>query len=398
LGHLSVPTLGTVTFDESGKATCVTGAEPVTPAADLPPEPRLRELLRMLDRVSVDYTRPAAFNPREMITVVNTLRAMEKKHALGVLREYSRVQSTMGYDGGSAAIIVMRFLFSVPAGELHHTTYLPFEDYKSEAFPAWPAVVIEGVPLYLFPLGGWGLGGALPPVDKYLDWYAEHGTLIGAPLRPTDNPIAVWDAWQNGLRKLIEAADPSHAAAADNLIITQLLRLIDTVHARQFDEDEGFCNGREELWAQALITLKTSPCRWDEKSARYVRADDGSFIEPTQETQYARVIWELQLEGRRSRLVLHRVSHSAIHVGIEQTAKHAPVLPNMILRLFAADDVEREIGSLDVDGSFTSGSQSSSTHVNLPMGVKLRAHLIQDNDIILETGILDVDREVKRAH
>ena len=372
------------------------GADVVTPAAELPPESELRDLLRLVDRVRLEYTHPT-FNPRDMVAVVNTLRQLEKSKALGVLREYSRVQSAMSFDGGSAAIILMRFLFSVPDGEVHHTTYLPFQEDKSAAFPAFPAVVIEGVPMYLFPLGGWGLGGGLPGVDEYLNWYAKHGALIDQPLQPVDDPRDVWNGWEQGLRKTIHAADPAHAQEADDLVIVHLLRMIDTVHPREFDEDELWRAEEKRLWAQAAATLEATPCRWDVKAGLYVRAHDGSFIEPAQEKQYARVIWELPVEGRRARLVLQRISDDKVRVTVEQLVQDAPVIPSMTVRVFAQGNDDHELSSLDVEGDFTSGSSSTGSQFRLTKGTGLRAQLIHDKKVIAESDLLNVDREVQRA-
>lgn len=395
--HLSLPTLGTVLFNESGKTRWIKGAQSLALNANLPPEARLRELLQLIDRLHCDITAPR-YNPRDMVVVVNTLRELGKNQALSVLREYSRVQSVMQYEGGGAAIVVMRFLFSVADGEVHHTTYLPFEEYKSADYPAIPAVVFDGVPLYLFPLGGWGMGGGVPPADIYLDWYAQHGTIIEQPLRPVDAPRSIWDTWQQGLRPIIHAADEALAVAADDLIRLQLLKMIDTVHPRDFSESEWWGEKKTKLWSEAMAALEATPCRWDELAGRYVRAEDGSFIDPPGPVEYVRVLWKLPVEGRHVRLILHRKSDETVYMNLYQVVNNAPVIPNMTVAVRAATDDDGEITSFDLDGGFTSGSSARAHQLLVAKGTKLRAQLIHDNKVIAESNLLDVDRETQRAN
>ncbi|MBT8484440.1 MAG: hypothetical protein KJO43_02605, partial [Phycisphaerae bacterium] len=161
-GHLTLATLGTVTIGLDDRVIDVTGGSvhPLPPGPTFA-EPAVRSSLRDIHRLGregrYDPFRGRSFHPREMIVLVNELRDLGKSSALGLLREYARINSSHhGLDGGAHVIAILRFLFEPPQDMLHPKTYLPFEEHKSVAYPAIPAAVIDGAPLILFPLGGYG--------------------------------------------------------------------------------------------------------------------------------------------------------------------------------------------------------------------------------------------------
>ena len=394
-GHLTLPTLGSITFDDKSRAWSLQGAGVFMPSVDLPPEQELRDLLRLVHSASPDFTSPA-FNPREVVRVVNTLRGLGKNTALAVLSEFGRIQKdAFGEDNGLGAAILMRFLFAAPEGETHPTTYLPFEEYKSREYPAFPAVVIEGVPLYLFPLGGWGMGGGMPHLEEYTDWYRKNGELIAQPLRPQDDPRKVLESWTEGPYRDIGEQDANHAHAADELVRVQMLRIIDTVHPRQFDENELYRADAVELWRTAVATLRDHPVRWDEQKMRYVFATDGSSLELRPEVRYRRVIWELPIEGRSARLIVERQSERRVWITLEEVAKDSSVIEPALVHVYVVGDPVQEIVSLATNGSMTSGSSSSGHGVALKKGTLLRAVMIRNGEIIAEIDDINPDEEIQ---
>jgi len=343
----------------------------------------VRELQQLVDRITNSEMTARRFNPRDMVAVVNRLQSLDKHGAMRVLQHRSERNR----------IVIMRFLFDPRGGELHPTLYLPWDEYRTALNPSFPAVVIEGVPIYLFPLGGWGSGGAIPPVREYFDWYRQNGSLSQQPLRPADDPLAVWQAWVDSpLRQSIANADTRQLMNADQLVQEQLIRMVDTIHPREFDEDTLFREDVSQLWARAVATLETTETRWDEALNIYVRSDDGSYFEPVPEPQYKEVSWRVPVEGRFVHFRVHRLSEKYLRLSLEQVCNDAPSVGTIKVRVVDAENSESEIASIILSGSFVSGTSASTRGLPLAKGMSLRAIALLDNDPIGDSHVMSPDQ------
>jgi hypothetical protein len=355
-------------------------------AATDPPlsQDEVRRLIEVVDDVQASRLVPTPYNPLDMVSAVNSLQPLDKGQALRVLHNC---------PPGDGKIAVARFLFE--CAQLHAPLYTPFDEYTTEATPSFPAVVIHGVPLYLSPMGGFGGTGNFPSSLEDLDWYREHGTMRGDALRPHDDPRVVWQTWlQSELRERIANSRLKRLDEADRHVQEQLLRMIETIHPREFDEDTLHREDVAALWSRAIETLDRTPTRWDVSRNIYVRAADGSFLEPVAEPEYRSVGWSVPMQGRFASFKAKRVSEEVVHLRVRQQCNDSPPLADMTLRVEAADDPTREIAVFEIDGSFVNGSWGSVSEVRLEKSVALRAVLLQDGRVIARSSAMSPDREV----
>jgi hypothetical protein len=360
-------------------ALCLNALADVEPPI---PQPDFDEINRLIDQIPNSEWHARRFNPRDMVAVVNRLQCLDKPTAMRILQHRNERNR----------IVVMRFLFDPPEGELHPSLYLPWDEYRTPSNPSFPAIVLEGVPIYLFPFGGGGGSGPMPPVREYFDWYRTNGTLIQEPLSPCDAPLAVWQAWlASPLRQSIAKASARELTTADQLVQKQLLRMVETIHPREFDEDTLIREDVSQLWASAVETLETTATRWNDTLTMYVRAADGSYIEPVPEPQYKQISWQLPIERRTVHLRMHRLSERFVRVLLEQDCRDAPRIQTIKVSIFDVDDPHAKITFLILSGSFVDGTASSMRGVSLPTGVSLRATAYVNNEVIGESHIMSPD-------
>jgi len=183
----SLPTLGSIHFDDDRVSYVVGATEPVIDKNVLP-EHDLKQLLTVLgDRPPTylfdDYS--YEWWPR-ILRCVNRLQPLGKRRASAVVREALRVTYWgNGVKDSDSLIIVLRLLFQ-PRTYVHNGgSYLQGPDDRS-LIPHYPVAVVMGIPIFY--------GGM--PVDSFsfftmpeLGVFERGGELISAPIRLPKNPF-----------------------------------------------------------------------------------------------------------------------------------------------------------------------------------------------------------------
>jgi len=393
-GHLSFPSLGVVAFDETRRTIWFGGDTGSPPPADLIPEARLRELFTLIDRVHHHWLEMESFDPRPVVAAVNALRPLGMRRAIAVLKEYARVCPHWGFDRSERAAIVARFLFVGPDGARHPARMSDWRD-GSPPQPIWPALVLEGTPIYLEGIGVASFTGGPESAETCLRWYETNGDVRPDSLQPADSPLAAWREWEEAIRPLVASLDQRLAMRADEVIRAHLTRMAESVVTDVPPVSECVTEARWLRWDRVVDELSATPTEWDAASGRHVRAADGSFIAVSRPRRYARVIWELPLEGRRSRVIVRRCDESSVEVDFEQYDHNSPVLPDLILCLTPSDDPKHELARFAVKGDFTFGDLDTGSRESLNHGRRIRATLIKDGTVIAMSPDLDPDRVIE---
>ena len=189
-GHLSTPTLGSVSLDDQDRVQFVLGGGEALPEGVFE-EGELRHLLRILDRVP-SYNAGAAFDPLRLIQAVNALQPLGKERALAAIGEYLRVASRYTSSGREGMFLVLRLLFDVPAdagGQPDMLVGAPSgpEPGCSADAPRYPILVCDDIPL--LAVNGYFLCGCAQDPTAHLEYFRERGRLRDGPLTPTDQPF-----------------------------------------------------------------------------------------------------------------------------------------------------------------------------------------------------------------
>jgi hypothetical protein len=264
-GQNSAATLGSVHFSLDRKVSLVIGGTEKALDVFPVPEPRLRALLNILDRVP-SYNAWEYFDPRRVIHAVNSLQPLGKEGALAVIREYLRVTYRLHRDDGpNGVFLVLRTLFEVPKdpGYLPRMKvgYTKQEPKDPTIFPRFPLALIEDIPILLAE--GYSLVGAEEPVEKHLSYFEEHGILRKTLLKPTDRPFEILKLLESAISGL---ADNESARPRIHSALAQVLRILDTVFQPPTDSSvKGIGKLEEEVIALHL--------RWDFKDNRYTFQD-----------------------------------------------------------------------------------------------------------------------------
>ncbi len=359
---------------------------PMNPA---PQDPHLtdeerRDLMALVKSIPSGHFSADQYNPLSVLRIVNALRPLGKEDAIHLIRQ----------SHGGGAELICRFLFEPPAGETHPTLYTGYKEFLNSDFPTYPAIELAGVPLY--PMIGFSGSGNFPSDHFYLDWYLEHGTMRAEPMRPVDDPLVVWRAWlDSDLRVKLNQKSSRQSDNYDRVVALQLLRLIETVHVREFDDDTVSFQLIMSLWQSAEETLRATETRWDEELNYYVRAEDGSYSIPIDEQQYRLFSWTLPIDGRTAHLRVQRISETVISVMADNHCNSKGDVPDCRVRLFDASDPTREIDTFEIDGAFMTGYWNTSRNVELEKGVDVRAVLLRDGKEIARSPIMFVDREAR---
>ena len=123
----------------------------------------------------------STFDPTPVIEAVNALVALGHAGALGALDRFLAGRD-LDADPHRGLFLVMRVAFDAdphPPLRLGGAALAP---PPPPAFPRFPIVIVEDVPLML--IGGYTLGGLAEQVTSHLEYYRAHGKLRSAPLAP----------------------------------------------------------------------------------------------------------------------------------------------------------------------------------------------------------------------
>ncbi len=310
-------TLGAVVFTVQGDVEAIYGAS--APARDLPPEEVLRPALACIDRVRGLGLGDGLYDPGAVIAAVNALVPLGRAQALAVLDEYARVSR----QGRDRTILVALALFEPTPGESLPQWLLPWGELRG-TFPHYPIVMADDIPYFLFPLGGWGLGGGWSTWKEELDDLRAHGTFRSRPLVPPDDPTAAEvaflqsPAWRAGLALVKDT--PDAASAAQALLAEQTLLLLTDVYRPAggdratrcgLDRDPASIAARRREISEAI---GAAGVRWNPTLQRYELAD-GSTLPPP--PAYQQHVWRAESPGRVLQVVVQRSDDDSVDVTIE---------------------------------------------------------------------------------
>ena len=321
-----------------------------------------------------------------MINVINALQQLEKAEVIRLLRGAN----------SSATQILLRALFELPPDVQHPRMWGANESLRDEVHPAYPLVVLEGAPLYLLR----GMAGSGNPLSRhfFLDWYLEHGVLRSEAYRPPDDPLLIWEAWKTStLRQAVfENEHQVVAKRHDEMVQVQLLRLVETIQPRIFTMASLRFRDVNAMWEEAATTLRNTPVRWDADRSMYVDAADGSFIEPKKEMVFQSFRWNPPVAtGRSVEVIVVRLDEALVLITVRQTCTDSPPMEDLLVRVIAAEEGDREIAVLSVDGSFTSGVETTEAIPQLEMGVMLRALILRGDEVVTRSPVFTPDREAR---
>ena len=302
-GHRGFATLGQVHLDAQHRVVHACGGAP--PAATELEERALREILQALDGAP-SYNAGWAFDPLGLIRAVNVLQPLGKKKALAAIAEYLRGSSPLEDPACEGMFLVLRVLFDAPPDlplpPMLVGAAVPQAPKDPKDAPRFPIALAGDVPVLL--VEGYELGGKAQSPRAHLDWFAEHGLLRGAPLRPVDDPLSI-------LGQL------PHDDARQAFFANQILQLLDSVIRVEPDVYGARFSAGKDVGArlaslcQAVAKLKI---HWDAGSGRYLFADGKALPAPAAAAQ--RIIWKLALVGPEAQLILQRKSSRYVRLEV----------------------------------------------------------------------------------
>jgi len=273
-----LPTLGTVAFDRSGKVIATRGGKGQPPSEGMFHEADLRRLIGLISQIAEPFEFEMwggwKFNPAKLIECVNALQVHGKERALAAIEETLRVGV-----GSGAIFLVLRALFelpdkSVPSPVIRIGIPHPPEPDDPNSFPMYPVVLIDDIPLLL--VAGYAGTGMPQSVLEHIAYFRQHGTIREKPLRPPDNPA--------GAIRALDKSDPftrfrkqqPKSIECRSLILSQCLRMIDTVYPVEADPLGMIVNANdlpEEQWESSLTAIDNLHIVWDPRKSRYAFAD-----------------------------------------------------------------------------------------------------------------------------
>ncbi len=355
-GHNTFPTLGRVWFDEKGKVRHIFGAEAAPPANGLIDETRLREVLRMIDRVTGYGDDPLA-----RIRAANALQRLGRERGTAALREYVRVRtSPTGHDNiqrDQGFALLLRTLFEVPADPGYMPKVGGFDPYPPEdpwIAPRWPIVIVDGLPLVFANTSSFGNGMRPMPrfPDPMVEEYISQCGWRSEPLKPTNRPLDVLGRVQ-GMPQWTFGQDDDFRHTPEqgrNLIAGQLLQLLQTVYRGKVGDSR--CDPKLISMDQALAEVAKLEIRWDDARDQYVFRDGTSLPENRPES-FARVSWKPEVPGWEITISLHREDEEQVEVTLRYSGRLSLEAPRLELGVYADEDRNRRLASLDIPGART---------------------------------------------
>jgi hypothetical protein len=387
-GHLAFPTLGQVGIDEDGTVRFVRGGT----GAPLPPglieEPELRRVLTQIDRVPAiecDFNRP--YNPLDVIRVVNALQPLGRKKAFVVLDEYMRVKGAS--TPPENLVLICLALFTPDPKATLPRLHLPWMQHRA-TFSHYPIIVREDVPLFLFPLGGYGRSGPPMPTAPTIDHFRNNGSIRAAPLTPPDDPLQVLTrfeasaAWVFAEAENDELGRYSEANQARILVMNQLLWLVDSVCAVEPDwTGTKFRLGCDEddpgdQWATVIEPCDPLDIVWSKRLQQYTFLD-GSWLPPPDPPR-RRHMWRIDAPEMYVRIFIQRVTPKLVHVTLRYNGRPSQPVPPAQVRVVRAED-----GRVVAEWAYPatrSGSGSMSEQIELATGEALLVELVRDDTVV----------------
>ena len=272
-GHLTLPTLGSVSISPEGYVTDVSGNWGSPPPVELIGETELRELLRLIDRAPAldSWAAPSKWDPAVFLQVVNQLRTLGKAKALAALGEYARINGRrvyhVSYSGArdDEVFAILAALFEAPYDPLRHG-------------PRHSLLLWDDVPLLApFPADYRGMGKhAYYPWD--IEIYEREGRLRRQPLRPPDNPLEIPDRIAEWA--VLRGINLPPNGETIRRIRNQVLRLVASAYPPDQAPSLRFGIGddveRNRLWREAQKSFARLNARWDPERNQYVAGSKGT--------------------------------------------------------------------------------------------------------------------------
>ncbi len=327
-GHMKVATLGQIDINHAGRVEEVFGQ------GSPPPDGMFTEAeLSKLCEVMYDLRDlKERYNPRLVIRAVNALQPLGKEKALAAVAEFVRVSSELAdVDTWEYLILVLRTLFEVPSvptafyeeetpklpGVMLPDTTNSINLDDPRLLPRFP-ITIEGDIPFLLPTGVAGSTGPGPEPLLHVAYFRKYGKLRAKPLTPTNKPFAAIEEFINSPRWRLKTTDrglSDKRVWSGRGLRNQALRLLDTVHRLEPDEDNDyllFCccadaqeRKREEAENKKIVDDASKlAISWDPQRSLYTRLD-GTFRPPFDRSLHPSLTWRPQRANSRSKSLLN---------------------------------------------------------------------------------------------
>jgi hypothetical protein len=330
-GHMKVATLGQIDIDHAGRVAEVFGQ------GSPPPDGLFTEAeLSRLCEVIYDLRElKESYNPRWVIRAVNALQPLGKEKALAAVSEFMRVSSEMtDTDSWEYLILVLRSLFEVPdiptafyddetpklPGVMlpDTTNWIGLDDPR--LLPRFP-ITIEGDIPFLLSTGPRFSTGPGPEPLLHVAYFRKYGTLRAKPLAPTNKPFAAIARLIDSPRWRPKTKGPGSLDSpvwSGRGMRNQALRLLDTVHALEPDDDTDyllFCccataqeRKKEEAENKRIVDeVSKLTIRWDPERSLYTRLD-GTYRPPFDRTLHPSLTWRPGTPQLKIEILLKRLN------------------------------------------------------------------------------------------
>ncbi|HWB58484.1 MAG TPA: hypothetical protein VG733_03290 [Chthoniobacteraceae bacterium] len=383
-GHLSFPTLGSVTMLE-GRVRGVFGGTGTPPAPAMFDEKELRNLLQVIDSAqgAGAYARMWNATPLRLIQIVNTLEPLGKEKAMAALNEYLRVSPHDLYllHDDLHVFLLLRLLYDVPVD----TGFMPsIYDGKlgygypddPKVFPLFPLAMVDGIPFNL--VNEPGRGAIRKPVGAQMAYFQSNGKWRGHPLMPSNDPLGALDKLAASPEWKLSGPGPGQRK---QLLANEILQSIDSIYRTEPDDDGNRLPGDdfdEKRWEQIEKDVAALHIKWDAAKNIYVRGD-GTSLPPERKPLYQRQIWYVDSLGPDARVDVERKNKNTVSIRLSRTEHPEAPIPATVVKVYR-DDNNQVLAEFDVAASHgqsmgTSGGQT----VKLPEGASLHAEYTSDS-------------------
>jgi len=317
-GHLSMPTLGRITFSGS-RVLRVMGTSLPDHLTEVP-EPDLRRILSAMWG-PLSYVDEREEETGRVLRATNLLQPLGKDRALAVLRKFDDLDRTIPL-GNEWLFWVPIVLFDPP----DPPGYLPFplipiygpDLTDPRELKRFPVLLWQDIPFLCFKHRD--NTGPVEIFSKFLDRFENLKTFRTEPLHPANNPFRAYEeliastTWRPEYLKL------ESEIRRDMILLAQ----IPLPYSRfgYFDAPDGFDKARE--------TFMQSGGHWDAKQLRYVRAD-GSYFEPPSKIRWKTHYWEPFHKPFSLVVRVQRDSQQKVTIDINVLARPGTVLGPALL-------------------------------------------------------------------
>ncbi len=230
------------------------------------------------------------------------------------------------------------------------------------------------------------MGGGMPQPWPHLKYYKEHGIIRQHQLRPTDDPLAIFDELLASPKWTFKKQGPmeSEDEMARLIVANQLLALVETVYDVEADDFGQRIRLREDLqgrWNEILGEFAQLGVRWDVEQQRYVFAD-GSILPKKPRATYRREIWKLDVPDRRVWLIMERVNERTVYIMLEHAVSDTvQPIPSSVFRIFNVDEPSETLTEVPFDGGFSGGSSIRRFRVEVAPGGQIQIEMVTDGRV-----------------